>query len=84
MEGFDHGEARRSDGEARMVQLVCCAVALTVEDVIPAMRLYGGARTESVRCTVRKHGQMDADFPTTSFTAVSWAQREQGLNGGCA
>jgi hypothetical protein len=45
MEGFDRGEARRSDGEARMVQLVCCVVASTVDGVIPAMRLDGGART---------------------------------------
>jgi hypothetical protein len=45
MDGFDHGEARRSDGEAWMVQLVCCVVASTADGVIPAMRSDGGART---------------------------------------
>jgi hypothetical protein len=45
MDGFDHGEARRSDGEAWMVQLVCCVVASTADEVIPAMRSDGGART---------------------------------------
>ena len=45
MEGFDRGETRRSDGEARMVQLVCCVIVSMVDGVIPAMRLDGGART---------------------------------------
>jgi hypothetical protein len=51
MEGFDRGEARRSNGEAWMVQLVCCVVASTADGVIPAMRLDGGARTPA-----RLHG----------------------------
>ena len=51
MERFDRGEARRSDGEARMVQLVCYVVASTVDGVISAMRLDGGARTPA-----RLHG----------------------------
>ena len=51
MEGFDRGETRRSDGEARMVQLVCCVIVSMVDDVIPAMRLDGGARTPA-----RLHG----------------------------
>jgi hypothetical protein len=51
MDGFDHGEARRSDGKERMVQLVCCVVASTADDVIPAIRLDGGARTPA-----RLHG----------------------------
>jgi hypothetical protein len=29
-------------------------------------------------------GRMDANCPSKSFTAVSWAGREQGLDGGCA
>jgi hypothetical protein len=43
MDGFDHGEARRSDGKARMVQLVCRVVASTADGVIPAICLDGGA-----------------------------------------
>ena len=42
MEGFGRGEARRSDGDARMVQLVCCAIASTMNGVTPVMRLDGG------------------------------------------
>jgi hypothetical protein len=45
MEGFGHGEARCSDGDARMVQLVRCAVASTRDGVIPAMCSDGGVRT---------------------------------------
>jgi hypothetical protein len=55
MEGFDRGETRRSDGEARMVQLVCCVIVSMVDGVIPAMRLDGGARTPA-----RLHGWQTA------------------------
>jgi hypothetical protein len=51
MEGFGRGEARCSDGDARMVQLVRYAVASTVGGVILAMHSDGGARTP-----VRLHG----------------------------
>jgi hypothetical protein len=51
MEGFGRGEARRSDGDARMVHLVRYAVASMVGGVIPAMRSDGGARTPA-----RLHG----------------------------
>jgi hypothetical protein len=67
-----------------MVQLVCCAIASTTDGVTPAMRLNGGARTDVERRMARRHRQssgerrMDADYPATSFTAASWARREQG------
>jgi hypothetical protein len=54
------------------------------------MRLDGRARMDGELRTARRHGRssgdrrMDADYPATSFTAASWARREQGLNGGCA
>jgi hypothetical protein len=51
MEGFGRGEARRSDGDARMVQLVRYAVASTTDGVIPAMCSDGGVRTPA-----RLHG----------------------------
>jgi hypothetical protein len=41
MEGFDRDETRRSNGEARMVQLVCCAIVSTTDGETPAMRLDG-------------------------------------------
>jgi hypothetical protein len=41
MEGFDRSETRRSDGEARMVQLVCYAIASTTDGVTPVIRLDG-------------------------------------------
>jgi hypothetical protein len=51
MEGFGRGEARRSDGDARMVQLVRCAVASTTDGVILAMCSDGGVWTPA-----RLHG----------------------------
>ena len=70
-----------------MVQLVCCVVASTANDVVPAMRSDGGPQT-SMRLhgwrTACKHGRssgeqrMDADCPATS-----WARRGQGFDGVC-
>jgi hypothetical protein len=42
MEGFGRGEARHSDDDVRMVQLVRCTVASMMDGVIPAMCSDGG------------------------------------------
>jgi hypothetical protein len=69
---------------------VCCAIVSTTDGVTPAMRLDGRARMDGELRTAHRHERssgdrrMDADYPATSFTAASWARREQGLNGGCA